>query len=287
MAQRPGAAANPAAPMTAQRVLIAGCGDLGTRVARLHLARGDQVFAVRRGAVDIAGVVALRADLAAPGPLPVPAGLNRVYYTAAPGPVLAGYEAVYGTGVARMLTALEDPAGVRVVLTTSTRVYAQTDGDWVDETSPVNRTDPRCAAMLGAEQRLATAGVRAISVRLAGLYGTGPGRLAARLRAGSAHASARWTARIHRQDAARALVHLADLPEPAARYLACDDCPASEVDVLTWLAGELGLPAPLPVPIPTGLAHRRCSNARLRASGFRFEYPDFRTGYAAVLAGTA
>lgn len=272
--------------MTSQRVLIAGCGDLGARVARVHLARGDQVFALRRGTVDIPGVMALRADLAAPGPLPVPAGLNRVYYTAAPGPARAGYEAVYGAGVARMLAALASADGVRVVLTTSTRVYAQTRGEQVDETSPVDRTDPRCDAMLGAEQRLAMAGVRGISVRLAGLYGTGAGRLAARLRAGPAHASARWTARIHRQDAARALVHVADLPAPAACYLACDDCPATEVEVLTWLAGELGLPAPASVPVPAGFAHRRCSNARLRASGFRFEYPDFRAGYGAVLAGT-
>lgn len=271
--------------MTSQRVLIAGCGDLGVRVARLHLPRGDQVFALRRGTVDVAGVVALRADLGAAGPLPVPADLDRVYFTAAPGPTLAGYAAVYGTGVTRLLAALEGRRGVRVVLATSTRVYAQTGGEWVDETSAVDRTDPRCDAMLGAEQRLAMSGLHGISVRLAGLYGSGPGRLVARLRAGPVQSSARWTARIHRQDAARALVHVADLAAPAACYLACDDCPAPEVEVLTWLAGELGLPAPLPVPVPASAAHRRCSNARLRASGFDFDHPDFRAGYRDVLAG--
>lgn len=266
------------------RVLIAGCGDLGARVAHLHLARGDQVWALRRGVLTIAGVVALRADLAAPGPLAIPAGLHRVYYTAAPGPTLAGYASVYATGVQRMLTALEHHTDVRVVLTTSTRVYAQTDGSWVDEDSPVDRTDPRCAAMLGAEECLATAGVGGISVRLSGLYGAGPGRLVAQLRAGPVHASARWTARVHRHDAARALVHLADIREPAPCYLVSDDCPAPEIDVLAWLARQLRLPAPQPAPLPVGQAHRRCRNDRLRATGFRFDYPDFRAGYRAGLA---
>ena len=97
------------------------------------------------------------------------------------------------------------------------------------------------------------------------------------------------------------LAHLLELPEPARLYIAVDDDPAPLDEVLCWLAAQLGAPKPRVVPqqpLKPGAeangnmalrlrASKRCRNARLRASGFRFRYPSYRDGYAALLRATA
>ena len=71
-------------------------------------------------------------------------------------------------------------------------------------------------------------------------------------------------------------------------YIGVDDAPVTELEVLEWLAARLGAPAPRRVSEADAAsrgAGKRCSNARLRASGYRFRYPTYREGYAAVLSG--
>ncbi len=115
-------------------------------------------------------------------------------------------------------------------------------------------------------------------------------------------AESRFTNRIHRDDAAAAIVHLCTMdPVPAPVYLGVDNEPAELGEVLRFLAAELGLPQP-----PSGTAdaacsggataarrggepsrggNKRCSNALLRSTGFEFRYPSFREGYRDILAG--
>ncbi len=103
-----------------------------------------------------------------------------------------------------------------------------------------------------------------------------------RLREGQARCPAgppRWTNRIHRDDAARAVAHLLALPDPAPLYLGVDSAPTDEATLLRDLAALYDLPPPPTAELPPPAANRRCCNARLLASGFRFLYPTWREGY--------
>ena len=148
-------------------------------------------------------------------------------------------------------------------------------------------------------------------LRLGGIYGPGRTRLIEQVRDGSAviPAESRFTNRIHRDDAAAAIVHLCTMGTlPAAVYLGVDNEPAELGDVLEFLAAELGLPAPAAESIgaagaaaatggasasggkasggePSRGGNKRASNGLLRSTGFEFQYPSFREGYRAVLAG--
>lgn len=269
-------------------VLIAGCGDLGGRVARLLLDQGRHVIGLRRQARALPQrVQALAADLAVGVPrLP---RVDQVVFCAAPDSGdAAAYRAVYETAWGNLLAAVcaaETPPR-RVLLITSTRPYAQQDGGWVDEDSPVSARDAQTASLLRAECMLRDSGLPGLVLRPAGLYGAGEGPLLRSLREGRARCASgppRWSNRMHRDDAARAIVHLLGLADPAPLYLGVDCEPTDHAELLRELAAWIGVPAPESAQLPPPAANRRCRNARLLASGFRFEYPSWREGYRAVL----
>lgn len=269
-------------------VLIAGCGDLGGRVARLLLDQGRHVIGLRRQARALPPrVQALAADLAVGVPrLP---RVDQVVFCAAPDSGdAAAYRAVYETAWGNLLAAVcaaETPPR-RVLLITSTRPYAQQDGGWVDEDSPVSARDAQTASLLRAECMLRDSGLPGLVLRPAGLYGAGEGPLLRSLREGRARCASgppRWSNRMHRDDAARAIVHLLGLADPAPLYLGVDCEPTDYAELLRELAAWIGVPAPESAQLPPPAANRRCRNARLLASGFRFEYPSWREGYRAVL----
>jgi nucleoside-diphosphate-sugar epimerase len=269
-------------------VLIAGCGDLGGRVARLLLDQGRHVIGLRRQARALPQrVQALAADLAVGVPrLP---RVDQVVFCAAPDSGdAAAYRAVYETAWGNLLAAVcaaETPPR-RVLLITSTRPYAQQDGGWVDEDSPVSARDAQTASLLRAECMLRDSGLPGLVLRPAGLYGAGEGPLLRSLREGRARCASgppRWSNRMHRDDAARAIVHLLGLADPAPLYLGVDCEPTDHAELLRELAAWIGVPAPESAQLPPPAANRRCRNARLLASGFRFVYPSWREGYRAVL----
>jgi nucleoside-diphosphate-sugar epimerase len=172
-------------------------------------------------------------------------------------------------------------------------VYDVTDGGLVTEETPARGGTPTADVLLEAEQLLRERAPEAVLLRLGGVYGPGRERLIEQVRDGSATRSERrdgspHTNRIHRDDAAAAIVHLTTVvSEPEAVYLGVDDEPVRLDEVLLFLAAELGVAAPPTAP-PTGRqagGDKRLSNARLRSTGFAFAYPTFREGYRAVLGG--
>jgi nucleoside-diphosphate-sugar epimerase len=269
-------------------VLIAGCGDLGQRVGRLLAGQGRRVYGLRRRSGELpAGIAPLTIDLAAG--VPVLPACDQVVFCAAPdsGEPTA-YRATYETAWGNLLAGLlAMPAPVRrVLLVTSTRCYGQDDGGWVDENSPVTAGDAQTASLLRAESMLRDSGLPGVVLRPAGLYGAGEGPLLRSLREGRAVCPAgapRWSNRMHRDDAARAIVHLLGLANPAPLYLGVDCEPTDQAALLRELASWIGVPAPVPRELPPPAVNRRCGNARLLASGFRFVYPSWREGYRAVL----
>jgi nucleoside-diphosphate-sugar epimerase len=278
-------------------VLIVGCGYVGTALGMRLAATGHIVWGLRRSAEGLPpGIRHVAADLTAPETLQeLPRALDVVFYTAAPnGSDAAAYRAIYVDGLRHILEALvhQHQSPRRVLFTSSTAVYAQSDGEWVDETSP---TEPRhfsgCRVLEG-ERLLLDGPFPATVLRLGGIYGPGRTSLIARVRQGLATCRGGpplYTNRIHRDDCAGALHHLMTLPEPDALYIGVDHEPADQCVVLRWLADQLGAPPPS-VEASSGAdsrrhrTNKRCRNARLVASGYAFHYPTFRQGYAALLA---
>ncbi|MGO4121438.1 SDR family oxidoreductase [Arthrobacter sp. YAF16] len=288
-------------------VLLAGCGDLGTEAGLRFAAAGHRVVGWRRSPGKLpTAIEGAAVDLTSGELPPVPADTTAVVVAiAADSPTEEAYRAAYVDGLARVLDAVAasgEPVR-RVLFVSSTAVYGDADGGWVDETTTPTPGGFSGRIIREAEDllytRLRGTGVTPVVLRLGGIYGPGRTRLIDQVRSGNATvpAESRFTNRIHRDDAAAAIVHLCTMAaEPAPVYLGVDNEPAELGEVLRFLARELGLPEPGPTEPASGAAgagggepsrggNKRVSNALLRGTGFEFEYPSFREGYRAILAG--
>ena len=279
-------------------ILIAGCGYVGTALGMRLAAAGHVVWGMRRGAGDLPPSMRhLAGDLTVPQTLrDLPPGLDAVFYTAAPnGADDTAYRAVYVDGLRNLLGALarQGQSPRRVFLTSSTAVYAQSAGEWVDEGSPTVPTHFTGRRVLEGERLLLGGPFPATVVRFGGIYGPGRASLIERVRQGLAacrEGPPLYTNRVHRDDCAGVLQHLMALPRPEALYVAVDHEPAEYCTVLRWLAGQLGAPMPR-IEAASGAdtrrhrTNKRCRNGKLLASGYVFHYPTFREGYAELLTG--
>jgi nucleoside-diphosphate-sugar epimerase len=177
-----------------------------------------------------------------------------------------------------------------LIFTSSTGVYAQDGGEWVDESSPAEPRHFSGRRMLEGERLLRGSRFESTVVRLAGIYGPGRCRLIERVRSGQASIppSAVYANRIHRDDCAAVLHHLMRLERAAPLYVAADEEPAETAEVLRWLAARLRVPEP-PIDREAGATrYGRSSNKRVRSTGlrtsvYRFLFPTFREGYGAII----
>ena len=279
------------------RVLIAGCGYVGTALGELLARDAHEVWGLRRKPMAYpAGVEAIEADLGLQRMLTdLPRDLDFVFFLAAPsGSDDAMYRSVYVDGLRNLLDAVAacDRLPRRIFFASSTGVYAQQRGEWVDESSPTEPTHFSGRRLLEAEAVLRASPIPSTAIRFGVIYGPRRTRLVDRVRSGGAVFRAKppqYTNRIHRDDCAGMLRHLMALPVPEDLYV-CVDCePTVDVAVLSWLAGALGAPAPRAAArgeAPPGAArgNKRCRNSRLLDSGYTFSYPTFREGYRVVLA---
>ena len=278
-------------------ILIAGCGYVGTALGLRLAAAGHVIWGIRRSAEGLpSGIRHVAADLTIPETLrELPPALDVVFYTAAPnGPDEAAYRAIYVDGLRYVLEALvrQHQSPQRVLLTSSTAVYAQSGGEWVDETSPTEPQHFTGRRVLEGERVLLDGPFPATVLRLGGIYGPGRTSLIERVRqrlATCRDGPPLYTNRIHRDDCAGALHHLMTLSQPDSLYIGVDHEPADYCDVLRWLAAQLGAPPPR-VEASSGMdtrrhrTNKRCRHDKLIGSGYVFRFPTFREGYAALLA---
>jgi len=279
------------------RVLIAGCGYVGRALAGMMAADGHDVWGMRRNPAALPpGVHPLAADLRDLASLDaLPPALDCVAYTAtADESTDEAYRAAYVDGPRNLLAALAR-AGQRprrVVFTSSTSVYAQHDGEWVDEDSPTEPASFTGRRMLEGERVFLGGPFPATALRLGGIYGPGRASLVEKVRAGQAVCApgSSWSNRIHRDDAAGALRHVFALEDAAPVYLCVDREPADLCSIQRWLAQRLGAAEPRVATDPSNApgrtrSNKRCSSARLAASGYAFRHPTFREGFEAIISG--
>lgn len=265
-------------------MVIAGCGFLGEAAALLFSEAGARVLglcATQETAARLAGgpFEIRAANIARPlsGFSPDWKNPDLLVHCASSNRGGAdGYRAVYRDGLSNLL---EHFAPRRVIFTGSTSVYAQENGEWVDENSPAEPSRETGRILLDAEDLALRAG--GVVARLGGIYGPGRSVYLRKFLEGSAvleGGGLRWSNQIHRDDAARALAILADPAVPSAVYNVCDDSPVTQRELYGWISGFLNKPIPPEGPrdpdCKRGWTSKRVSNAKLRAAGWA---PGFRS----------
>jgi nucleoside-diphosphate-sugar epimerase len=205
---------------------------------------------------------------------------------------------VYVEGLASVLDALPAETG-RLIYISSTGVYGDAAGEWIDEDSPCAPLSESGQAILEAERRLAAhpLGARSVVLRLAGLYGWGRIPRMESLRAGEPIAAQPdgHLNLIHVEDAARAVLAAERCSRLPALFCISDGHPALRRAFYEEAARLAGAPAPRFTEPESGssraqrgLSDKKISNARmLRELGLTPMYPSYRAGLAASFVGPA
>ncbi len=271
------------------RALIAGCGYVGIATADLFHAAGWEVegwthsaesaarlkskpFAVR--AVDISE----RASVESAG-----SAFDLVIHCASSGGGGAeSYRRLYFEGARNLLGALRPG---RFLYTSSTSVYAQSEGEWVDEASPAEPRHETGRILRETEEFVGQNG--GTIARLAGIYGPGRSALLRKFLSGEARIEGdggRFLNQAHRDDIAAAFVHLANLPNEPAIVNVTDDHPLTQRQCYEWLAAILHRPRPPGIATggerKRGPSNKRVSNQKLRGLGWAPRFPTFEVGMA-------
>ncbi|MFW6321654.1 MAG: SDR family oxidoreductase [Halohasta sp.] len=290
-----------------RRVVILGCGYIGIELGRQLTDAGHEVVGVRRSesgctAIEEAGFEAHRADLADSDDVAALPDADWLVFAASSGG--RGADAARKIYV-DALTDVIDEYGSRestpdrLVYTSSTGVYGDHDGEFVDESTPLEPTTDKTRVLVEAErvarERSAEYGIDGTVARFSGLYGPDRYRLERYI---EGPVTEGYLNMVHRADAAGAVAYLltADRARDEA-VLVTDDEPVEKWEFADWLAEQCGLDSP---PKRTKqerltddglseaarrriLTSKRCSNEKLRGLGYSLRYPTFREGYRAAV----
>jgi len=287
-----------------RRVLMVGCGYVGAALGAQLARSGHRVFGIRRhpdtdGSLRAVGIEPLRADIASAADLrSLPAGFDWVINTAASsaGSGEEDYRRVYLEGTANLLDWLRPAPPSRYVTTSSTSVYGQDDGSWVDESSATEPAASTAKVLVDTERLLLDANRHhafpSIILRVAGIYGPGRGYWLRQFLQGSAripNAGKRWVNMVHRADVVGAVEAVLQIGQAGQIYNLVDDEPVTHLELFRWLAERCHKPLP-PFEEDTagtskrGATNKRVSNRKLRKeTGYAFRFPTFREGFNAEL----
>ncbi len=277
-------------------ILIAGCGYVGERLADLLCEAGQKVCGLTHSPASAARLAEVKpwrvlacdiTDAAAVAQVARTLGADAVEAVVHCASSNRGgaevYRAVYLEGMGHLAEAFSQ---ARLVFTSSSSVYAQTDGSVVTEASPAE-PDRETGRLLRATEELVLARGGTVA-RLAGIYGPGRSFLLKNLLEGNAtiegnDGEGRSINQIHRDDAAGAIAHLLQHKQ-AGIFNVCDDQPTTQRECFLWLCPLFNLPLP-PVTPPNpdrkrGWTHKRVSNARLKAAGWNPRHPSFQSAIA-------
>ncbi len=276
------------------RALIVGCGDIGLRLAKRLRTMGREVTGVVRSdqsasELKQAGIAALQMDIDAQTP---PAAAPLLFWFAPPPNAGDSDQRLH-----RFLDA-NRTADLRVVYISTSGVYGDCGGRWIDEDAPLQPISPRAQRRLNAERALADWGGDHVILRVPGIYGPGRlpvERLQRQLPVVRAEESP-YTNRIHSDDLAAAALHAAAYGKRGAAYNISDGHPTTMCDYFTRCASLLELPAPPQVSMEEARQQftpamwsfmeesKRLQNRRMIGElGFAPRFPDLATGLPSCL----
>lgn len=272
------------------RILQIGCGGLGTLIAQAALAQGHDLTIVRRSRKPVTpGAQALTLD--------VVRGVGVSALAAVPADILLyclapvegqSYQQTYVEGLRHVLANVSMDRLKHVFFISSTGIYGEHHGEWIDDDTPAIPADAEGQVMLDAERLLDGLTCGHTALRVSGIYG--PQRLyLLRLLQNQERwpRQTHWTNRMHEQDVAAAVVHLyqqvADGKALPGHCILTDGIPATQHEVLQWLAAQQQLPAPATPPLQPQ-SGKRIRNRFLQHTGFKPQFADYQAGYASILS---
>lgn len=281
--------------------LVIGCGYTGTRLARALLDRGFRVIGVSRRAehdpeLRRAGIQPLAGDLSEPAFRSV---LGRL------SPSLVAYFVPPQKGddpLRAVLAATRNSLLEAFLYASSTSVYGDCGGEWVDETTTISRKDTGDPDRYAAESHLAEAGITGIPVRICRITGIyGPDRTLKHLLANGQYTLIEggdpWVNRIHVDDLVAGFVAAWEKGASGMVYNMVDEQPHRASEFANLAADLNHLPRPVRISrieaetrYEAAELHRKLSSKRVRCLRLRNElgvslkYPGFRTGLAAAVA---
>ena len=292
-----------------KRLVIFGCGYVGTALARAAVAAGARVEALTRNPEKAAALRSLGLSQVVVAELSSSAWHSQltggadfvVNCVSSGGPGSAGYQQSYVMGLQSILAWAatgSTPVGT-IVYTSSTSVYPQDGGIVVDESAPADGATPNGRIIRESEKLLQAASAQSCRrwflLRLAGIYGPGRHHLLDQLRAGAAVINGSGSHHLNlaqRDDIVAAILACLDAPASIAHELfnVADLAPASREEVVRWLAERLERPVPAFAGLAgtrrggVPMADRRISSAKIqRMLGWQPRYPDYRAGFNAIL----
>lgn len=285
------------------RIAILGCGYVGTELGQQLSAAGHDVVGVVRSAesverVESAGFDVVQADLTDSGSLSSIPDADALVFAASAGraPVETARE-LYLDGLGDVIREFSDRSNTpeRLLFTSTTGVYGDHGGDWVDESTPVSPASPKAEVIAEAEELVRSSPFDWTVTRFAGLYGPGRYRLERYL---TGPVTSGFRNSTHRDDAAGALAYV--LTEDVARdetVLVVDDEPIEKWAFADWLAEECDEGVPEKHTVEERLSEsdlsadaarrlrsqKRCTNDRLHELGYDLRYPTVFEGYRAAI----
>ena len=267
-------------------ILMIGCGAIGMCVARILAGQGHVVTVLKRSPPNAeSGINYVVADITSAAAINnLAIAVDVVFFmVSADARTERCYRDIYQFGLQNVLAKY---TGKPWFFVSSTSVYGQSQGEWVDEEAPV-QPDNACAQLIvEAEQRVMALNPENVVVRFSGIYGPGREYLLRMARQSPAiqQTPPYFTNRIHQQDCIGILVFLLQqrLAGVALQqcYLASDDDPAPLWDVVSWLAEKMHCSPPIAKePGQDAVSNKRCANRRLKTLGYQFHYSGYKDGY--------
>jgi nucleoside-diphosphate-sugar epimerase len=268
------------------RILIAGCGYVGEAAAELFHGQRWEVEGWT-GSAESAARLANRpypvrsVDITDPTAVLAASGEFEVVVqcVSTSGGDAEDYRRLYLGGARNLIQGF--PAS-RLLFTSSTSVYAQTDGTIVDETSPAEPTHDKGKILRETEELILGAG--GIVARLGGIHGPGRSFFLSKFLQGTAVVDPndrRFINQVHRDDITSAYLLLAEQASAGGGEIfnVVGDHPIRAAEAYEWLSARLGKALPRPEPVAVapkrGRSNKQVSNAKLRALGWEPRYPTF------------
>lgn len=277
------------------KILIVGCGAIGGELALTLSKNGHDVTGLKRNPpTGNRFFQYFRADITSAQDLALlNTNFDYIFFIVSSGSRDENsYRAIYETGLNNLIDRFAQSCSqASWFFVSSTSVYGQNHGEWVDENSPTLPNNVTGKLLLAAEQKLTALNTNNVIVRFSGIYGPGREYLLrmAMQTPQIQHEPPAFTNRIHQVDCVGILVFLFECRLQGRHleqyYLASDDNPAPLWEVISWLTQQMHKEPPVPLDL-SGNANmnKRCQNNRIKTLGYQFMFPDFKSGYARIIA---